>query len=32
MGFGFRHTFASASVDNLKKYKLPRGEFLHNML
>eukprot|EP00899_Mesostigma_viride_P003770 jgi/Mesvir1/13394/Mv25620-RA.2 len=25
-------TFASASADNIKKFKLPRGEFLHNML
>lgn len=24
-------TFASASVDNIKKYKLPEGQFLHNM-
>eukprot|EP00897_Mesotaenium_endlicherianum_P007421 jgi/Mesen1/6707/ME000344S05989 len=28
----FEHSFASASADNIKKYKLPRGEFLHNML
>ena len=26
------YTFASASADNVKKFKLPRGEFLHNML
>ncbi|CAI5993568.1 unnamed protein product [Closterium sp. NIES-65] len=25
-------TFVSASADNIKKYKLPKGEFLHNML
>ncbi|GMN62397.1 hypothetical protein TIFTF001_031481 [Ficus carica] len=24
--------FASASADNIKKYNLPKGEFLHNML
>ncbi|KAK7809450.1 protein pleiotropic regulatory locus 1 [Quercus suber] len=24
--------FASASADNIKKFNLPRGEFLHNML
>lgn len=24
--------FASASADNIKKFSLPRGEFLHNML
>eukprot|EP00271_Cylindrocystis_brebissonii_P010756 TRINITY_DN27109_c0_g1_i1.p1 TRINITY_DN27109_c0_g1~~TRINITY_DN27109_c0_g1_i1.p1 ORF type:complete len:536 (-),score=82.71 TRINITY_DN27109_c0_g1_i1:397-2004(-) len=28
----FEHTFASASADNMKKYKLPAGDFLHNML
>lgn len=28
----FEHTFASASADNMKKYRLPKGEFLHNML
>ncbi|GAQ83201.1 WD repeat-containing protein [Klebsormidium nitens] len=28
----FEHTFASASADNIKKFKLPQGEFLHNML
>lgn len=28
----FEHTFASASADNIKKFKLPKGEFLHNML
>ncbi|KAF8402448.1 hypothetical protein HHK36_013405 [Tetracentron sinense] len=26
------HSFASASADNIKKFNLPRGEFLHNML
>ncbi|XP_031486497.1 protein pleiotropic regulatory locus 1 [Nymphaea colorata] len=26
------NTFASASADNIKKFMLPRGEFLHNML
>lgn len=26
------NTFASASADNVKKFNLPRGEFLHNML
>ena len=26
------YTFATASADNLKKFRLPRGEFLHNML
>ncbi|ERN02266.1 hypothetical protein AMTRI_Chr02g222640 [Amborella trichopoda] len=26
------HSFASASADNIKKFKLPKGEFLHNML
>ncbi|KAM0899443.1 hypothetical protein ACQ4PT_021306 [Festuca glaucescens] len=25
-------SFASASADNIKKFSLPRGEFLHNML
>jgi pleiotropic regulator 1 len=25
-------TFASASADNIKKFVLPRGNFLHNML
>ncbi|XP_062184560.1 protein pleiotropic regulatory locus 1-like isoform X1 [Phragmites australis] len=25
-------TFASASADNIKKFSLPKGEFLHNML
>ncbi|KAH7676611.1 pleiotropic regulator 1 protein [Dioscorea alata] len=25
-------TFASASADNIKKFNLPKGEFLHNML
>uniref|UniRef100_A0A804K4X5 Uncharacterized protein n=2 Tax=Musa TaxID=4640 RepID=A0A804K4X5_MUSAM len=24
--------FASASADNIKKFNLPKGEFLHNML
>lgn len=28
----FEHTFVSASADNVKKFKLPKGEFLHNML
>ncbi|KAH9308345.1 hypothetical protein KI387_036256 [Taxus chinensis] len=28
----FEHNFASASADNIKKFKLPKGEFLHNML
>ena len=28
----FRNCFASASADNIKKFNLPRGEFLHNML
>lgn len=28
----FERTFASASADNMKKFKLPKGEFLHNML
>lgn len=27
-----RHSFASASADNIKKFNLPRGEFVHNML
>lgn len=27
-----RQTFASASADNIKKFNLPKGEFLHNML
>lgn len=26
------YAFGSASADNLKKFKLPEGEFLHNML
>lgn len=26
------YAFASASADNIKKFKLPQGEFLHNML
>ncbi|KAF5181090.1 pleiotropic regulator PRL2 [Thalictrum thalictroides] len=26
------HCFASASADNIKKFSLPKGEFLHNML
>ena len=26
------HTFASGGADNIKKYRLPEGEFLHNML
>lgn len=26
------HAFAAASAENTKKYKLPEGEFLHNML
>ncbi|KAJ4758342.1 Pre-mRNA-splicing factor PRP46 [Rhynchospora pubera] len=26
------HAFASASADNIKKFSLPKGEFLHNML
>ncbi|CAK7323118.1 unnamed protein product [Dovyalis caffra] len=26
------HCFASASADNIKKFNLPKGEFLHNML
>ncbi|KAG0574283.1 hypothetical protein KC19_VG250400 [Ceratodon purpureus] len=28
----FEHTFTSASADNIKKFRLPKGEFLHNML
>lgn len=27
-----QHCFTSVSVDNIKKFNLPRGEFLHNML
>ncbi|KAL9363729.1 hypothetical protein Peur_041602 [Populus x canadensis] len=27
-----KHCFASASADNIKKFSLPKGEFLHNML
>ncbi|XP_020571469.1 protein pleiotropic regulatory locus 1 [Phalaenopsis equestris] len=26
------HTFVSGSADNIKKFSLPKGEFLHNML
>lgn len=26
------HTFASGAADNLKKWKLPQGDFLHNFL
>lgn len=26
------HTFASGAADNLKKFKLPQGDFLHNFL
>ncbi|KAK6930653.1 WD40 repeat [Dillenia turbinata] len=26
------HAFASASADNIKKFNLPKGEFMHNML
>jgi len=26
------HTFASGAADNIKKFRLPEGEFLHNML
>ena len=26
------YAFASASADNVKKFRLPTGEFLHNML
>ncbi|CAN0855742.1 Protein pleiotropic regulatory locus 1 [Linum grandiflorum] len=26
------HSFASASADNIKKFNLPKGEFMHNML
>ncbi|CAD7701045.1 unnamed protein product [Ostreobium quekettii] len=26
------HAFASASADNIKKFRLPNGDFLHNML
>ncbi|GAB4843619.1 Prolactin-2C3 [Ancistrocladus abbreviatus] len=26
------HAFASASADNIKKFGLPKGEFMHNML
>lgn len=26
------HTFASGGADNLKKFKLPQGDFLHNFL
>lgn len=28
----FEHAFGSASADNIKKFALPRGEFLHNTL
>ncbi|KAH7441245.1 hypothetical protein KP509_03G030600 [Ceratopteris richardii] len=28
----FERSFTSASADNIKKFKLPKGEFLHNML
>lgn len=28
----FEHTFTSASADNIKKFRLPKGDFLHNML
>ncbi|MCO5560892.1 hypothetical protein L7F22_014512 [Adiantum nelumboides] len=28
----FESSFASASADNIKKFKLPKGDFLHNML
>ena len=27
-----RNLFASASADNIKKFTLPKGEFMHNML
>ncbi|KAG4131830.1 hypothetical protein ERO13_D09G239000v2 [Gossypium hirsutum] len=27
-----KHSFASASADNIKKFSLSKGEFLHNML
>mmetsp|Transcript_21356 Transcript_21356/g.36381 ORF Transcript_21356/g.36381 Transcript_21356/m.36381 type:complete len:490 (-) Transcript_21356:608-2077(-) len=27
-----QHAFASASADNIKKFALPNGDFLHNML
>lgn len=27
-----RQSFASASADNVKKFNLPKGEFVHNML
>lgn len=26
------HTFASGAADNIKKFKLPQGDFLHNFL
>lgn len=26
------YAFASAGADNVKKFRLPTGEFLHNML
>lgn len=26
------HSFASGAADNLKKFKLPQGDFLHNFL
>ena len=26
------YAFASGGADNIKKFRLPRGEFLHNML
>lgn len=26
------HTFASGAADNIKKFKLPEGDFLHNFL
>ncbi len=28
----FEHAFGSASADNIKKFALPKGEFLHNTL
>ncbi len=32
MPAGRRYAFASGAADNVKKFKLPRGEFLHNFL
>ena len=27
-----RYAFASGAADNVKKFKLPKGDFLHNFL